>query len=247
LTIHANDASYDQYISLLEYIYSDRVDFGKLESIETLARKFEVKRLIEYVDLIQRKTGKISESTLQNDFLNTLLPQNSIITELFSNVALEVQGQKINSHKVFLCARSEYFKAMFERDMIESKTNVMQVGQDITYPIEPEAVRSMLEFLYTDKLNVDVNAALALLPLATQYHLTRCKQICESIIEKEVDSESVAYVFQVARFYSATKLQHFCLTIISKEYDEVRKSDYWAQLTPEEIQEINRYLVHLKT
>jgi hypothetical protein len=60
------------------------------------------------------------------------------------------------------------------------------------------------------------------------------KQKCESLIRKEVDQESVIYVFQVANFYGATRLQQFCLDMIVDYYSHLKETDDWKRLTPDE-------------
>ena len=62
---------------------------------------------------------------------------------------------------------------MFERQMRESQVN--QIELDQTSDLNADAVYNLLRFLYTDKVKVDVNAALDMLPLANQYNLDRCK------------------------------------------------------------------------
>uniref|UniRef100_A0A6B2KZ23 BTB domain-containing protein n=2 Tax=Arcella intermedia TaxID=1963864 RepID=A0A6B2KZ23_9EUKA len=227
---------YELFIDMLKFIYSDRIDFSDIEKISPLSIEYEIPMLNAYVQLLRREISSVPDSTFHDDFVKALLPEDSTITKLFGNVSFILQEQHITTHKVFLVARFEYFKTMFEHGMIESQTNLIQLsGHGAT----TEAVHAMLQFLYSDKLDIDVNVALALIPLATQYHLSRCKSLCENIIEKEVDVESVAYVYQVSRFYGATRLQGFCLKIIQEDIVDVKKSESWKMLSEEEIREIN--------
>ena len=45
-------------------------------------------------------------------------------SELFSDVCFEIQGELVYAHKAILCARSEYFRAMFAGNLKESKKQV---------------------------------------------------------------------------------------------------------------------------
>jgi len=124
---------------------------------------------------------------------------------------------------------------MFERKMIESQKNYIRIGDDA---ISSEAVKSMLQYIYCDGLETDVNNAIELLALSSQYNLSRCMDLCENIVMKNVEADTVVYVIQLAKLHHANKLITFCEKIILSQWEDVKKSDYWLQLSPKEREEI---------
>lgn len=60
---------------------------------------------------------------------------------------------------------------MLTGGMKESQMEVLEVQDDITF----EAFVATLQFLYTDNVDVDVNYALDILPVASLYNLQRLK------------------------------------------------------------------------
>eukprot|EP01124_Arcella_intermedia_P014528 TRINITY_DN20991_c0_g1_i3.p1 TRINITY_DN20991_c0_g1~~TRINITY_DN20991_c0_g1_i3.p1 ORF type:complete len:259 (+),score=63.52 TRINITY_DN20991_c0_g1_i3:178-954(+) len=243
--IHINieHYSYDQFYALLVFIYAEIIDFNVLLEMEKMISEYSVTRLIEYLKFIRKEISTIPPSTFHEDFLKTLLPEDSEITKLFGNVSFKIDDKMITTHKVFLCARSEYFNTMFAKGMLESQTNVIQIltdkNMEFGHPVEN--VNNLLQYIYSDKLDIDVNAAIGLLPLTTQYNMERCKHLCESIIEKEVETDTVLFVFQVARFYGADKLKEYCLSLIKKDLKKVQQTETWKTLSNQELEEIMKH------
>jgi len=225
------------YSKFLSYLYSDYIYYEYIEEIVALGGKYRVPHLLEYKDFLTFKITRTPESTIIADFMKGLAPGGQI-TELFGNVTFKIRDQEIKSHKVFLCTRTEYFYAMFDRKMLESQSNCIYIGDD--NDITSEAVQAMLDFLYTDNLDIDVNVAIELLPLASQYNLIRCVDLCENIVMKGVEIDTVVYVLQLAKLHNATKLVQFCSNIISVHWGQVVKTEYYSQLPQNEKDEIQQ-------
>ena len=65
--------------------------------------------------------------------------------------------------------------------------------------------------------------------------MPRLKLICEGIIEKGVDVDTVAYVYKAAVLYEAKNLIQFCLEIMFEEWKAVSKTEsFQEQLTADE-------------
>jgi hypothetical protein len=130
---------------------------------------------------------------------------------------------------------------MFERKMIESQKNVIRIG-DENDSISAEAVISMLQFIYCDSLQTDVNNAIELLALSSQYNLNRCIDLCENIVMKNVETDTVVYVLQLAKLHHSKRLITFCVSVIKSQWELVKKSDYWIQLSTPEKEEITELI-----
>ncbi len=77
-------------------------------------------------------------------------------------------------------------------------------------------------------------------------HICFVQQKCEGIIEKQVEIDSVAYVWQVARFYSATRLESFCLDLLLPKFLDVQRTEAFKNLTKEEQDELRKMYVNSK-
>ena len=85
---------------------------------------------------------KIPESKLSDDF-NTLFESPN-----FSDVTLACGNREFKAHKAILAARSVVFNAMFEHEMLEGKSNHVEIKD-----VEAEVMSEVLRFIYTDKSN----------------------------------------------------------------------------------------------
>jgi len=105
--------------------------------------------------------------------------------------------------------------------------------------IDPEAMDALLRYIYCDKVEISPTLAIDLLSVANEYQMPRLKLLCEGIIEKGIDADTVSYVYKAAKLYEATHLVNFCREVIMTEWDIVSKTDLFKeQLTIEERSEL---------
>jgi E3 ubiquitin-protein ligase HERC4 len=241
-----------QLYAILIYIYTYRLLSSSLkgEELSHFAKSFKIK------DPLSLRTPP--PIILANDFSDLLVWKTHVATPseedpplivknpspsagLWADVKFMVQGREIVAHKAVLCANSEYFRLMLTGGMKESQLEVLEVQDDITF----DAFVATLQFLYTDNVEVDVNYALDILPVSSLYNLQRLKQKCEGIIEKQVEIDSVAYVWQVARFYSATRLESFCLDLLLPKFLDVQRTEAFKGLSTKEQEDLRMMYVKL--
>ncbi|GJN09654.1 hypothetical protein PR202_ga27679 [Eleusine coracana subsp. coracana] len=114
-----------------------------------------------------------------------------------ADVTLKVQGEVFHAHKIVLAMGSPVFNAEFLGPMSD------QNGKHITLHIEdmqPAVFQALLHFIYNDSLpamadlggDEHVEMVKHLLVVADKYSMERMKVICESILSKKLDVESVA-------------------------------------------------------
>uniref|UniRef100_H3ATG5 Ankyrin repeat and BTB/POZ domain-containing protein 1 n=1 Tax=Latimeria chalumnae TaxID=7897 RepID=H3ATG5_LATCH len=117
-----------------------------------------------------------------DDFLQRLLEQG-----YHNDIAFHVHGETFQAHRCILSARSAYFTDMFEtkwkrKDLIGLKHPL----------INPAAFHSMLQYLYTGRLDIDVEYVEDCKRLAKQCQLhdlieqleSKCKKVYEFVSSK---------------------------------------------------------------
>jgi len=103
-----------------------------------------------------------------------------------SDVCFRVEDQEIRAHKFILISRSPVFTAMFDQQMTESQTEIVDIAD-----ISPHTFRSVLYFMYTDKVKLEtVEEAKNLLFAAEKYKLDLLKFKCEKILILCLDSNN---------------------------------------------------------
>jgi len=160
------------------------------------------------------------------------IPEGTLVADLkefvdqeeLSDVTFIVEGQPVHAHKI-MCLRCEYFKAMFTGDMKESREREI-VLRDVRRPI----FLALLEYLYTDDVQVDLDVAMELLQAADQFGVDRLKKICESKMLASITVDNAASVFHAADLHNARSLREKCLTFILSNFDAVTKTACFEEM-----------------
>jgi len=144
---------------------------------------------------------------------------------LSSDLQLTVEGNEgepIFAHKVILTNRSEAFKAMLMTQMSESSMKMITV-RDISF----DTLYLILEFLYTDVVELTGKNVVDVFEAADRFQVTRLHAMCENYLIKNIDEDNVISILELSDKVNASQLKTFCTNWILSNYGEVlRKGDY---------------------
>ncbi|TVU42593.1 hypothetical protein EJB05_09011, partial [Eragrostis curvula] len=157
-------------------------------------------------------------------FLNQVEAPPSNITEQLgklldseegADVTFSVGGETFKAHKVVLAMRSPVFKAELYGPMTEAREQHVTIED-----VQPAVFRALLHFIYTDSLPDRDHLGGSemiwhLLVAADIYAVDRLKSVCESILCKNLDVETVSTTLALAHQHSCDKLKEFCLQFTS--------------------------------
>ncbi len=105
-----------------------------------------------------------------NDVLKTLLED-----KLYADVTIKCGENNFQAHKAILASQSPVFNRMFESDMREKSSNVIEIED-----IDSNVVSDMLTFLYAGTAPNVNTLAKGLLNAATKYELPHLAAMCEN-------------------------------------------------------------------
>lgn len=166
------------------------------------------------------------------DDVNVEIPSSSLITDLrntlndprFSDVTFIIEGKPVHAHKL-LCSRCPYFKAMFEGRMIESQQRSISIN-NVNYSV----FVAILEYLYTDDIEINLDMAMDLFVAADQFGVERLKKLCEKKILVSINIDNAATIMQAANLHHATGLRQSCLDFILRNFDIVSKTAAFEEM-----------------
>ncbi|KAF8695393.1 hypothetical protein HU200_037626 [Digitaria exilis] len=178
-----------------------------IECDVTVIKEIQVKEIAVTSDFYIH----VPPSDLSND-LRRLLD-----SEEEADVTFKVKGEVFCAHKIVLAMRSPVFKAELYGPMRNKETESKTVEG-----IDPIVFKALLDFIYTDSfpvmedLNFDEQEDMVkhLLVAADTYGMERLKLICENILCKRIDVESVAYTLALAGQHHCNKLKNACIEFI---------------------------------
>lgn len=137
-------------------------------------------------------------------------------SERFSDVTLVAEGQAFPAHKAVLASRSPVFAAMFEYDMLENSENVVEIAD-----VEPEALRELLRFVYSERVEGLDHMALDLFEAADKYALEELKLMCEDALYFGLSVENAVEVLVHADLHCADGLKKRVKRFIADHSEEV--------------------------
>ncbi|XP_038196012.1 speckle-type POZ protein-like [Arvicola amphibius] len=169
----------------------------------------------------------------QNTQPRVVIPKCTLVDELgelwetshLTDCCLVVADQEFQAHKAILAARSPVFRAMFEADMKESKTNRVEI-----HDLEPQVFKTMMGFIYTGKAPDLHSMADAVLAAADKYGLERLKVMCERALCMDLSVENAAHTLFLADLHSAVQLKTEALDFITAHASEVSETSSWKSL-----------------
>lgn len=97
--------------------------------------------------------------------------------------------------------------------------------------LEPETVRGMLHFIYSDNVPDLDSLAIKLMAAADKYQLKRLKAICEKNLCQSLSTSNVCQILVHADFHCADQLKSRCISYINQHSLAIIDSDYWQQLS----------------
>ncbi|KAL6659090.1 hypothetical protein ACP70R_003130 [Stipagrostis hirtigluma subsp. patula] len=156
-------------------------------------------------------------------------------TEKGADVAFSVNGEVFPAHKIVLAARSPVFMAEFYGPVGENNRKCIAIEG-----MQPPVFKALLHFVYTDSLPVmdDLDCSdnnemvMHLLVAADRYAIQRLKLICESILCKSLDIETVATTLCLADQHNCRKLKDACIEYMNSldRHDKVVASQGYQHL-----------------
>ncbi|KAK1684196.1 hypothetical protein QYE76_045044 [Lolium multiflorum] len=157
-----------------------------------------------------------------------------------ADVTFEVKREVFPAHKIVLAMRSPVFKAELYGPMGDKTSQKITVED-----MQPAVFKALLHFIYTDSLpsmedvqvddgDDDENKEMVkhLLVAADRYALERLKLMCEGILCKSLDVESVATILALADQHQCSRLKDACVEFVasSNRMDDVVATQGYAHL-----------------
>ncbi|CAM0873969.1 unnamed protein product [Alopecurus aequalis] len=144
-----------------------------------------------------------------------------------ADVEIKVGGDTLAAHRKMLGARSSVFKADLSAALKKDLSAALATTGKNTAELEiedmdVEVVRTLIEFIYKDKLPEKKRLALEtaataerLLVAADRYKVQKLKRVCEEALCKHIGMSSVAATLALAERHGCAVLKEACMQFIS--------------------------------
>lgn len=150
---------------------------------------FLMKRMAETQTLLD---DSAHFKALSRDFLNILHNDG------LYDVDITVGKQTFKAHRNILAARSNFFKALLQSEMIESKTGVMEL-----HDIDATLFKEFLLYLYSGRLPVlTVDKAKLVYEIGDKYFVEELKKACSEFLTQNLTPINACEMLSLADRHS---------------------------------------------
>ena len=199
-------------------------------------------------------TGEAATNSLPNDmwkaFLNETGADLTITCETFNDEATENENEQdvieqtparatFKVQKGILTSRSEIFAAMFSHRFSEGETSTIHITD-----MSPQALREMLRFLYTDKMeNANIHAK-ELLRAANKYNIPRMKLLAEEALCQNLSDDTVLDVAKYAYVHNGNNAKDFAISCVVSNFASLIRREEWAKFVEDNLDLVHE--IHLR-
>jgi speckle-type POZ protein len=129
----------------------------------------------------------------------------------------------INAHKLILAARSPVFAAMFSSRTLENTTNTIEIND-----LRPETIQSMLEYIYTGKVNDIKKSTVELYRCADKYQLEDLRSQAEMALMNSISIDTSAEILLLADQHHSKELKSRVIQfIVSGNLKAITQTEGW--------------------
>ena len=150
-----------------------------------------------------------------------------------ADVTFKVEQETFQAHRIMLAACSPVFDKQLNGQLREK-----DMGCILVHDMQPTVFKALLHFIYTDSLidmsdmvvNDQIELIRHLLVAADRYCMDRLKNICEGILCKCVDMESLLTTVGLADQYHCMKLLAACVEFLKYSLQRDIVESQWYQV-----------------
>ncbi len=192
-------------------------EFDDAESVNFTTRGFEG-LVRDFSQLLLHSPPKMSDIKIKVKVL-PLHDTNTNESDDDSNPSVVI----FNAHKLILAARSPVFAAMFSSRTLENTTNVIEIND-----LRSETIQSMLEYIYTGKVNDIKKSTVELYRCADKYQLEDLRLQAEMALMNSISIDTSAEILLLADQHHSKELKSRVIQfIVGGNLKAITQTDGW--------------------
>ena len=146
------------------------------------------------------------------------------------DVVLEVEGSEIRAHRLVLAASSTYFYSMFVRDMLERRQERI-----VLQGVDPEAMRLLVEFAYSTKLEITTVNVQSLMTAASLFNFPAVFKATSKFLCKQLHPSNCLGIRAFARTHGSSELVEAATSYFREHFMDTVKDEEYMNLSAEDL------------
>jgi hypothetical protein len=156
-----------------------------------------------------------------------------LFSELYSDIVLQVDGSRVNAHRLVLAASSPVFAKMLYGEFLEGRS-----GEVVLKDISLSTLKGLLQFIYAGTMEITVDNLVPLIEAADKYCLTAAKADLSTAARSLVDSadtsdESICQIISILNDsfnLGLSEVLEMCLEYVDIHTSEVVMSEVFVSV-----------------
>lgn len=184
---------------------------------------------------------ELAESTLPIELRSWIdegiLPFYDERISFYPDVCIEVENQSFYCHQVFLCGRTDFFKALLSDHFHEiSKSEILTIH--LRY-LSAEIFRHIVIYIYSGKTEFEnIDETLEVLITADMMLLPGLKKSCGTILSKRLTEDNVLELYRQSQVYNLLNLEDKCTSMMAVTLDSLVESEDFMELVTEQAYQV---------
>jgi ankyrin repeat/BTB/POZ domain-containing protein 1 len=167
--------------------------------------------------------------------------------KLFPDLCIHVDDEKYYCHKVFLCGRSEYFRALLTGHFSEAICLSRSLPLDTTSEVISEVTLHdvsatvfglILKFIYSHQVDVSPEFVYPLLSASDMYLLPGLAKVLSVAITPYLTENNVIDILAAARLFNVPRLEMQCAQVIAAQLEKIIDNEDLSVIVREEAETI---------
>ena len=142
--------------------------------------------------------------------------------DTFNDVTITAGGINVPVNKLVLSCFSKVFEHMFKTEIKEK--NCVEIPA-----FDGEAVKSLVDYIYTGSIDIDNNNAINLLRAADYLQLLTVKQYCFEFLESIISADNSLETLRLAIVYKNDEVKARTKQYVSEHFDDIRKTNKFVE------------------
>jgi speckle-type POZ protein len=186
-------------------------EFDDVESVNFATRGFEA-LVRDFSQLLLHSPPKMSDIKIR-----VTLPYIDFDDDTIQSPVI------FHAHKLILAARSPVFAAMFSNRTLENTTNIIDIND-----LHPNTIQSMLEYIYTGRVNDIKKSTVELYRCADKYQLEDLRLQAEMALMNSISIDTSAEILLLADQHHSKELKSRVIQfIVGGNLKAITQTDGW--------------------
>ena len=140
------------------------------------------------------------------------------------DITLVVQGKEIRAHRLVLAASSHYFRSMFAGDMLESRSELVELKD-----VDADAVELLVEFAYSSRLEITVANVQSLMVASSLFDFPAVFESTSKFLVSQLHPSNCIGIRHFAKTYGSESLVKAASQYFRNHFiDAVKNEEFYA-------------------